>query len=110
MTQLGAKHFSRRAARDMYAMLCVKGGPVVAESYVVNKEPKTGVKGGQSMETASPLAISVSVPVPEVKGQSGNDAWRQCCMKGLWMVVKGHMDGRTDGSIMDERTSSHLRK
>ena len=70
LSQLGARHFTGRAARDMYAMVCVNGGPVLAEAFVANKEPTWAPEDGQNLAPSSPLAISVNVPVPPIKGQS----------------------------------------
>ena len=70
LRQLGAEHFSGRVPRDMYAMVCVNGGPLITEAYVANREPTVARDDGQQLLPASPLAISVNVPVPQVKGQS----------------------------------------
>ncbi|KAF0289223.1 Protein O-linked-mannose beta-1,2-N-acetylglucosaminyltransferase 1 [Amphibalanus amphitrite] len=67
LERLGAEHFTTRMPPDMYAMVCVKGGPVITEAYVANRASPTTEEDGQSPTPASPLAITAHVPVPQVK-------------------------------------------
>ncbi|XP_037080422.1 LOW QUALITY PROTEIN: protein O-linked-mannose beta-1,2-N-acetylglucosaminyltransferase 1-like [Pollicipes pollicipes] len=63
MERMGAQHFTQRQENDLYALVKVKDGAVLAETFVRNPLPGPG----QPPKPGSPLLVSVTAPVPPIK-------------------------------------------